>query len=79
MYSIPLSVLNIILSKSPVNIYTKVLDIKPNKNENIIDCFNLFLINLLLFLFLDISGIRDVLSANIKNDGIVSKGKTYAL
>ena len=63
-------------SKSFVNIYTKVLDTIPINKENIMDCFNLFFINDLLFLFFDISGTRDVFKANIKNDGIVRSGNT---
>ena len=48
-------------------------------NDKDKDCFNLLFIISLLFLFLDISGTNDVLSAIIKNDGIVNKGNTYAL
>ena len=35
--------------------------------------------DLTLFIFFDISGIRDVFNASIKNDGIVNSGNTNAL
>jgi len=44
--------------------------------DKINDCFNLFFIIVLLSLFLDISGIKEVLRARTKNEGIVSNAKT---